>query len=302
MNIRFSGIGLCVALISLVVAPCLGAGQIPKTIWQTYKTKALPQDAVLLQKTWTAKNPDYTYSLWDDEDIAEYIHREWDHDTERFFLSLPLGVMKADLWRYLILTREGGVYSDIDSECCSPIDTWGKDIKKKRKHILLLGLENDTHFCQWTIAATPYHPAMKHVCTFLIDRWKAKGIDITDPNFVHGATGPGVWTDALIDYLGLSPQEIPAGKAARYTYDRYTQDRQFRKRINRKGVYLFPREFFDGQASKNLFGSQNFGDGYIRWVDERDALGREPLNNALKRLNTSIDIMEGVVEGQRNPR
>jgi inositol phosphorylceramide mannosyltransferase catalytic subunit len=245
---------------------------IPKTIWQTYKTKSLPKEASILQETWTAKNPGYAYFLWDDADIASYIHKKWDLDTEQFFLALPLGVMKADLWRYLILTTDGGVYSDVDSECCSPADTWGANIKKRSSHALLIGLENDTHFCQWTLAATPHHPAMKHVCKFIVDRWKATGIDTKNPNFVHKSTGPGVWTDALIDYLGISTQKIPAGKEARYVYDRYVQDQKFRKRVNRKGLYLFPKEFYSGQASRNLYGSQNFGDGYIRWIVERDAL------------------------------
>jgi mannosyltransferase OCH1-like enzyme len=259
------------ASLCLLFSTC-SAGQIPKIIWQTYKTKTLPQEAKRLQKTWIAQNPDYAYSLWDDNDIARYIHKRWNYDTECFFHALPLGVMKADLWRYLILATEGGVYSDVDSQCCSPIDSWAADVTKKSKHILLVGLENDTHFCQWTIASTAHHPAMKHVCEFLVDRWKIKGIDTKDPNFVHATTGPGVWTEALFDYLKLSLQNAPPGGAARYVYDLYTQDSSFRKRVNKRGVYLFSREFYAGQASKNLFGSQNFGDGYVHWTDEREAL------------------------------
>ena len=264
---------LCVSLLSLLISVCPAAsrkaGRIPKTIWQTYKTKNLPRDATSLQQTSITKNPGYTYSLWDDKDIAAYINRKWNRDTERFFLSFPLGVMKADLWRYLILATEGGVYSDVDSECCSPIKTWGADVKKKGKHILLLGLENDQDFCQWTIAATPRHPAMKHVCTFLVDRWKIRGIDTKDPNFVHNTTGPAVWTDALINYLKIS---APAEKRARYVYDRYTREPKFKRCVNKKGIYLFPRKFYKGQASKNHYGSQNFGDGYVRWTAERDTL------------------------------
>jgi mannosyltransferase OCH1-like enzyme len=180
--------------------------------------------------------------------------------------------MKADLWRYLILATDGGVYSDVDSQCCSPIDSWASNVEKKGQHVLLVGLENDGDFCQWTIAATAEHPAMKHVCEFLVDRWKIKGIDTHDPNFVHATTGPSIWTEALIDYLKISLQNAPPGKAARYVYDMYTQDSSFRKRVNKKGIYLFPKEFYEGQASKNLYGSQNFGDGYVRWIEERDAL------------------------------
>ena len=264
------------AALSLLCSTCCAGnhsrGQIPPIIWQTYKTKELPSQAKALQKTWIEKNPDYTYSLWDDEDIARYIHQVWDRDTELFFYALPLGVMKADLWRYLILATEGGIYSDVDSECCSPIDSWASDISKKSKHILLLGLENDMHFCQWTMAATAHHPAMKHVCAFLVNRWKAKGINIKDPDFVHATTGPGVWTEALFDYLGFSTQEAPPGKAAQYFFDMYTQIPEFKKHVNKQGIYLFSQEFYAGQASRNYYGSVTFGGGYVRWTEERDSL------------------------------
>jgi mannosyltransferase OCH1-like enzyme len=33
-------------------------------------------------------------------------------------------VMKADLFRYLILYDVGGYYADIDVQCSQPLDTW----------------------------------------------------------------------------------------------------------------------------------------------------------------------------------
>lgn len=36
----------------------------------------------------------------------------------------PVPVMRSDLWRYLKLLVDGGVYADLDAECLKPIDMW----------------------------------------------------------------------------------------------------------------------------------------------------------------------------------
>ena len=229
---------------------------IPKKIWQTYKTKELPPSARRAQETWF-KNDGYSYFLWDDSDIENYILQRWDRDTYLFFKEFRLGVMKADLWRYLILATEGGIYSDIDSICCQPISNWPcekrfscrscKNEKTVNPHVLIVGLENDYHFCQWTIAATPNHPAMLHICRFIVEKWKMEGINYKNPHFVHATTGPAVWTEGLLDYLG-EPRQRPIEM-----FDRYTRDKIYKKKLNELGVYLVPQSFFAGIASKNLY-------------------------------------------------
>lgn len=240
--------------------------KIPKLIWQTYLTKNLPKPAKAAQKTWLQLNPDYNYALWDDQDLELYIQTNWDPLTFSFFKALPLGVMKADLWRYLIIAMEGGVYSDIDSICCKPIRDWGFEIDKDIANVMLLGLENDGCFCQWTIAATPNHPAMHYVATFLVNNWLERGIDVSYPHFVHATTGPSIWTNALFNYLkveGISPGDM---------YKKYEADASFKEYVNSLGVWLYPKSFYEGDASRNLYGSQFFGDGYVQWIREKDKL------------------------------
>lgn len=244
---------------------CLGHDNmqaIPQKIWQTYKTKDLPAPARAAQLSWLRKNPRYKYALFDDQDIEEYIREKWDADTLAFYLALPLGVMKADLWRYLILATEGGIYSDIDSLCCQSIKRWVENVPEKADNILLLGLENNAHFCQWTIVATKAHPAMQYVCRFLVETWKIRGIDLRNPHFVHKTTGPAIWTAALLSYIGetdSTPGDV---------YQRYLTDNLFRQNLHNLGIFLFAKDFYNGFASRNLYGSQNFDDGYVHWIDE----------------------------------
>lgn len=239
--------------------------RIPKTIWQTYKTKKLPRPAHQAQQTWKKFNPGYSYFLFDDADIEQYISEKWDTDTLAFYKELHVGAMKADLWRYLILATEGGVYSDIDSICLIPVKHWLPDRKTRHQNVLVISLNsNNSRFCQWTIAATPNHPAMQHVCRFIVERWKREGMkESNTEDFVFETTGPVIWTRALLDYLH-EPLNTPPLKL----YHRYQTDRSFRKYVHQKGIFITPKRFFSGTATKNLVGSCRFGNGYNRWREE----------------------------------
>src|SRR5579872_510755 len=97
---------------------------IPLQIWQTYKSKELPEQVLEAEQTWQKLNPEFSHFLLDDADIEQYLRSSWAPDYLDLFRALPIGAMKADLWRYLVLTTEGGVYSDIDSVCIQPIQHW----------------------------------------------------------------------------------------------------------------------------------------------------------------------------------
>lgn len=237
-------------------------------IWQTYKTKDLPEQAEAARETWISKNPEWKCELYDDADIEKYIKKSWPTKMYKFFKALPVGVMKADLWRYLILKTHGGVYSDIDSECLKPINEWEDEQKFDTKHILMVGLENDEHFCQWTIYSTKEHPVMKYVCEYILNKYEENGIDTDDKDFVHKTTGPGIWTDAISAYLveeGLTKENSKAGEI-------FKEYKKTPEKFHEYGIYFLSKDYYEKIYSKNLYGSQNFGDGYIKWTDEVKAL------------------------------
>jgi len=233
-------------------------------VWQTYKTKDLPKQAEEARETWISNNPDWKCELYDDDDIDNYIQRYWSKKMYSFYKDLPVGVMKADLWRYLILKTHGGVYSDIDSECLKPIADWEEEHSFETKNILLIGLENNEHFCQWTIYSTKEHPAMKYVCHYILANYEENGIDTKDKDFVHKTTGPGIWTEALISFL-KSEGIVSSGKTSGEIFKEYKKTPGI---FNESGIYLLSEDYYKNIYSKNLYGSQTFGDGYVKWTDE----------------------------------
>ena len=38
----------------------------------------------------------------------------FDNETYTAYRSFPLGVMRADMWRYAVLYKRGGLYADVD--------------------------------------------------------------------------------------------------------------------------------------------------------------------------------------------
>jgi alpha 1,6-mannosyltransferase len=245
---------------------------IPKTIWQTYKSKNLPSDCIRCQNTWKKFNPSFEIKLLDDTDISDYIKNSWDERMLKFFYALPVGVMKADLWRYLILATEGGIYSDLDSTSLRPIELWpvGDVQINEDQDYLLIALENNHHFCQWTIASTKNHPAMHYICNYILDNFEKNGIDVKNPFFVHGSTGPGIWTGAICSFLGEEE-----GTSSFAIFKKYIQDPSYKAYVNSLGIYFYDQKFFSGICTRNLYGSQHFKDGYVSWTEQVKGLNNK---------------------------
>lgn len=93
---------------------------IPPILSQTWKSQDLPAEGARLAATWRALNPELEYRLYDDDDARNVVAEAFPDflgDYER----LPLPILKADVFRYAVLWRDGGIYADIDMECLRPI-------------------------------------------------------------------------------------------------------------------------------------------------------------------------------------
>jgi len=86
---------------------------IPKNIFQTWHTKKLSPLMYKATQQIINANPEFNYSLYDDTDCREFIQKHFDRDVLFAYDSLIPGAYKADLWRYCILYKYGGVYLDI---------------------------------------------------------------------------------------------------------------------------------------------------------------------------------------------
>ena len=86
---------------------------IPLNIFQTWYTKTLPPLMFHACNTIKMMNPAFQYHLFDDNDCREFIQNNFPEYVLEAYDNLLPGAYKADLWRYCILYKKGGIYLDI---------------------------------------------------------------------------------------------------------------------------------------------------------------------------------------------
>jgi len=236
---------------------------IPLDIWQTYRSRDMPREAEKCRQTWVHQKQT-RYHFMDDPEIEQFIRKNFEDSVYFTFVNLPLGVMRADMWRYCVLYVSGGIYADVDAKLLRPITDW--DIHPSDQ--IIIGLEDDVHFCQWTIASVAGHPILKMVIEMIVNEC-SNGIDLSDEHFVHKYTGPGIWTRAINKVVGL-----PEGQQAIDTWKVYNNPKT-QIRFKNLGIHLESKRFFNGENVRNLYGSVKFGNDYHSWTKERQKLVEE---------------------------
>ena len=86
---------------------------IPKYVFQTWKSKYLTTDMKQNILKLREKHNGFEFYLYDDEMCRTFIKNNYNKDVLHAFDSLIPGAFKADLWRYCILYKYGGIYMDI---------------------------------------------------------------------------------------------------------------------------------------------------------------------------------------------
>jgi mannosyltransferase OCH1-like enzyme len=89
---------------------------IPLNIYQTWHTKNLPEKMKNVTEKIILNNPSFNYYLYDDNDCRNFIKDNFEISVLNAFDTLIPGAYKADLWRYCILYKNGGIYLDIKYE------------------------------------------------------------------------------------------------------------------------------------------------------------------------------------------
>lgn len=102
------------------------ARKIPYNLFQTFKTKDVSPALQVFMDSWKEKNPAYAYRFYDD-DMCDTFMKEFDVRTWKAYRRIIPGAFKADLWRYCVLYKYGGVYVDVDTMCLGKIDDFLND-------------------------------------------------------------------------------------------------------------------------------------------------------------------------------
>ncbi|KAJ5689485.1 Initiation-specific alpha-1-6-mannosyltransferase [Penicillium macrosclerotiorum] len=225
----------------------------PAYIWQTWKYAPssvwFNEGLRGPESSWTNLHPGFTHEVIGDDTqrhLIKYLYGSVP-DVFEAYDALPLAVMKADFFRYLVLLARGGIYSDIDTIALKPVSYWLPDEIDRSKVGFIVGIEADPdrpdwhdwysrrlQFCQWTIVSKPGHPILRDMVAHITKetiRMKKAGIlrvgkmDKTVMEF----TGPGAWTDAVFRYFN-NPEYFHISPGAKnITYEDFSGQTEHRK-------------------------------------------------------------------------
>ena len=196
----------------------------PAYIWQTWKTTpssgTFSEQLRVPEASWTELHPTFVHEVITDNVAIHLIRHFYASVPEvvQAYESLPLPVLKADFFRYLILLARGGIYSDIDTRAIQPATDWVPSSLPRSAYGLVVGVEADpdredwaewysrrVQLCQWTIQAKPGHPVLVDVVANITgETLKRKAEGRLNPSTIGSIvefTGPALWTDAIFRYL-----------------------------------------------------------------------------------------------------
>jgi alpha 1,6-mannosyltransferase len=194
----------------------------PAYIWQTWKyTPAHGEfDFREEEASWTEQHPGFVHEVITDEVAVNMLRLFYAGVPEvlEAYDALPMPVLKADFFRYLILFARGGIYSDIDTYAIQSALEWIPAQIPRETVGLVIGIEADPdrpdwnewysrriQFCQWTIQSKPGHPVLRDIITRITTQTLAlkktgKLANFLDTDVVD-LTGPAVWTDTVMDFF-----------------------------------------------------------------------------------------------------
>ncbi|KAL9074839.1 MAG: hypothetical protein Q9161_001977 [Pseudevernia consocians] len=197
---------------------------IPNKLWQVFFNDTPIDPYTDSIQTWITKNQDYQYTLVSAAGANALALKHYANRREILysFLSLRVLVLRSDLFRYMVLESEGGVYSDLDTNALKSANEWIPSEFKSKVHAIV-GIEYDQgegeaypgmegarlKFCQWTMAASRGHPLMSRIVTDVVEALQVLAMKTettiaelrpSDEEVVQ-LSGPAIWTTAVLRTL-----------------------------------------------------------------------------------------------------
>jgi len=134
-------------------------------------------------------NPDYIHKIYTDEEIDDFVNKNFQGEIADCYNKLNIIVAKVDFWRYLILYKYGGIYLDMDSSINKPLD----QLIKEDDNAIITAEGNPNLFVQWALIFNKEHPILRMTIQLIVRNIKENKY----PNDIHKMTGPTVFTEAI---------------------------------------------------------------------------------------------------------
>jgi mannosyltransferase OCH1-like enzyme len=139
---------------------------IPNILWQTWKTKNLPESIKQQSDSWKHSNPQLEFKFMDNDECSSFILEHFGEEIHKLYNSLPQPIMRADFWRLAVVYIHGGYYSDLDIVCNKNIEHF---INPNVEAVFIREINNISNYF---FGATPKHPVIKTAIDKMVEEMK----------------------------------------------------------------------------------------------------------------------------------
>lgn len=176
---------------------------IPRIIHQTWKSERLPTRFRTFQDSWRRHHPNWDYRFYDDDACRQVVADAFP-GLLPMYDRCPHPVQRADIFRYLVVAHEGGLYADMDMECLRPVDqllegrraVFGVEDFLSARRARRLDLRHRERIANFIFAAEAGHPIFREIVAWLEELpgpWDME-------REVLETTGPGMLTNLVQDH------------------------------------------------------------------------------------------------------
>lgn len=165
--------------------------RIPKIIHQIWVgPHPFPEHCKAFQKTWKLHHPDWIYILWTNDLVEDFgLKNKAQYDATQNYGE------KADIARYEILDKFGGLYIDTDFECLKPFDP----LNHCCDFYAGISPESTLEVYNGLIGTIPGHPIIKY-CIEAISTHTTENLSYDTLDIIK-RTGPIFFTQQIMKYL-----------------------------------------------------------------------------------------------------
>lgn len=182
--------------------------QIPKIMHQLAPgdQSHWPDAWFVCQESWKNTYSDWTYMLWDDDDVDVLVKKKYPEEWG-WYSSMPMKIERVDAARSFILHAYGGLYADMDYYCYKKLE-----IPQDGKPILVASNAGEEIVQNSLMASPKGHPfwklTFKAMANFNKKHPKKPSTKKAEGPFVLEATGPNMLKRVVVNMNGRGMIEM----------------------------------------------------------------------------------------------
>ena len=230
---------------------------IPKIIWQTYETEyeLLPEYIRNFLESWKINYKDFEHKYVDAKQRESFVLKEFGEKWHNIFINMPNNIIRANLWMYMNLYINGGIYMDLD---CLPLQNINEWLKDEHDFIVWHDNSQDLLFSIALVASAPRHPILKSVIDNIMINIENNEYEKFEKN-----TMLYVFQFAEVAFTNGIKKALNVNKEIQYNqYNELPMAKTY-------NFYCYPEDFYeDNPILKHTDGANNWTLGYNSWWKE----------------------------------